>query len=319
MIISKCPLRISIAGGSTDLAAFINTHGRGAVVSFSINLYTYITLFRDRFGQNSIDKKYNIVWSQKESVVDPKGIKNDIARIAINSMTKDPLQCWFTADVSSSGSGLASSSSYMVALVSAINQLDNIGLSKNEIIEKSWNLEKEMNPLTGFQDPWGVASGGLNVHELKKGKKVKTTSLDSAVFNNFKMYLLPTTFSRSSTLVLNKVKDAVDKRLLDHVDLMKDALANHDGDMFIDVIKEGWGIKRKSSSIILGNSELIALDTKIEKTDYILAHRLVGAGNGGYFLLFTDNHIKESDIGLDFSRTVIPIDIDYNGIRSLPY
>tara|TARA_Y100001973_G_C5155520_1_gene310515 strand:- start:201 stop:1160 length:960 start_codon:yes stop_codon:yes gene_type:complete len=319
LIISKCPLRISIAGGSTDLSSFIDVHGRGAVVSFSVNLYTYITLFRDRFGQNVIDKRYNIVWSQKESVIDSDKINNDIARVAISTMTKDPLQCWFTADVSSSGSGLASSSSYMVALVSAINELDNLGLTKNEIIERSWSLEKRINPLTGFQDPWGVATGGLNFHELKKGKKVETTNLDSRLFNTFKMYLLPSGFKRSSTIVLNKIKDSIDKRLLSHADSMKHAIDDNDRGLFFDIIKEGWSIKKNISSTILGNQYLATLDNKIESTSYVLAHRLVGAGNGGYFLLFTENNTSQSKIELDFSTTVIPINIDYNGIKSLIY
>ena len=319
MIIAKCPLRVSVAGGSTDLQAFINSHGRGAVVSFSINLYTYITLFRDRFGQNSVDKKYNVVWSQKESVENPSEIKNDIARIVIQSMSKKPLQCWFTADVSSSGSGLASSSSYMVALVSAINSLENHGLTKKQIIEKSWELEKMMNPLTGFQDPWGVAAGGLNFHELKKGSTVISTILDPSLLHEFNMYLLPTNFSRLSTHVLEEVQKKVDKKLLDHADEMRSAIINCDKEAFIEIIKEGWTIKKKSTSLILGNEELVELDTKLESTKYVKAHRLIGAGNGGYFLLFTDKDTSLSSIELEFSRTVIPIDIDYNGISLLSY
>ncbi|HIF39362.1 MAG TPA: hypothetical protein EYQ69_09335, partial [Gemmatimonadetes bacterium] len=148
MIVSRCPVRISIAGGSTDLDSFIRVHQRGAVISFSANLYTYITVFRDRFGQNTVGKKYNIVWSRTENVAHAHKIKNDVARVAIQDMSKGPLHCWFTADVSSTGSGLASSSSHMVATVDALNRLEGLNLTKPQIIERSWKLEKRFNPLT---------------------------------------------------------------------------------------------------------------------------------------------------------------------------
>ena len=44
MIVSKCPLRVSLAGGSTDLIEYVELFGRGSVISFPINLYTYIGL-----------------------------------------------------------------------------------------------------------------------------------------------------------------------------------------------------------------------------------------------------------------------------------
>ena len=43
MIISRTPLRISFAGGGSDLAAFYR-HEPGAVVSTTINKYIYINL-----------------------------------------------------------------------------------------------------------------------------------------------------------------------------------------------------------------------------------------------------------------------------------
>ena len=235
MIVSRCPVRISVAGGSTDLDHFIQTHGRGAVISFSANLYTYITVFRDRFGQNSVNGNYNIVWSRTENLKEPHRIKNDVARVAIESMATGPLHCWFTADVSSSGSGLASSSSHMLSLVSALNNLEGHNLTKVQIIRKAWQLEKRFNPLTGFQDPWGCATGGVNLHEKKFGSQVVSQPLDSGIFSNFSMYLLPTNFNRSSTKVLEKVQKTVDKRLLSLVDDMHWAITTNDLGMFFNV------------------------------------------------------------------------------------
>jgi D-glycero-alpha-D-manno-heptose-7-phosphate kinase len=74
MIISKCPLRISLAGGSTDLQKFVDEYGRGAVINSPINLYTYIFLGK------STNNCYKITYSRIEEIQDPNKIKNDIAR-----------------------------------------------------------------------------------------------------------------------------------------------------------------------------------------------------------------------------------------------
>ena len=70
MIISKCPLRISLIGGSTDLQGFIDKFGKGSVISFPSNLYTYITI-----NKNITDSNYKINYSTSEKTLNPKTIK----------------------------------------------------------------------------------------------------------------------------------------------------------------------------------------------------------------------------------------------------
>ena len=314
MIVSRCPVRISLAGGSTDLDSFIQKQGRGAVISFSANLYTYISVFRDTFGQNFLDKQYNIVYTKKESATNIDNIQNELVRVVLNKFSCKPLSCWFTADVSSAGSGLASSSSYILAFLHAINRLENLGLSKQEIIYTAWELEKEFNPLTGFQDPFGCATGGLNFHEKNKGESVITESMDASLFNEISMFLLPTFINRSSTEILEKVKDNIDPRMLYMVDDMFSAITNRDIGSFIDLIEEGWQLKKSATPMILGNKKLQELDGFINSNTDILAHRLIGAGNGGYFLLITRPGISQFKIENYFSKMILPVSIDYNGL-----
>tara|TARA_B100000029_G_scaffold515246_2_gene621328 strand:- start:194 stop:1153 length:960 start_codon:yes stop_codon:yes gene_type:complete len=314
MIVSKCPVRISFAGGSTDLDSFIQKHGRGAVISFSANLYTYISVFRDTFGQNFLDEKYNIVYSKKESTKNIEDIQNELVRVVLKKFSCKPLSCWFTADVSSAGSGLASSSSYILSFIHAINRLEGLGFSKDQIIKIAWELEKEFNPLTGFQDPFGCAVGGLNLHEKEKDGDVISESLDTALFDEISMFLLPTFINRSSTEVLEKVKDNVDPRMLYMVDDMFSAISNRDLGSFLDLIHEGWRLKKSASPMILGNKKLKDLDGLIESNADILAHRLIGAGNGGYFLLITKSGISKTEIESYFSKMILPVSIDYNGL-----
>ena len=72
MIISKCPLRVSLVGGSTDLQSFIDVYGRGSVINFPTNLSTYI------FFSESKNDKYRISYSRIETLKNPHKIKNDI-------------------------------------------------------------------------------------------------------------------------------------------------------------------------------------------------------------------------------------------------
>ena len=117
MIITKCPLRVSLVGGSTDLQDFIDHYGKGSVISFPVNLYTYITVSSDIYGPNKRFGQYIINYTKREEERCVKNIKNDIAREVIKYFNCKQIICTFYSDILSSGSGLASSSSYTLSMV----------------------------------------------------------------------------------------------------------------------------------------------------------------------------------------------------------
>ena len=84
MIISSCPLRISLFGGSTDNPYFVEKYGRGSVISFTSNLKTYITLHEDKLGYNVQGKKYIINYSKREETEFIGDIQNELVRIVLN-------------------------------------------------------------------------------------------------------------------------------------------------------------------------------------------------------------------------------------------
>ena len=152
MIISKCPLRISLVGGSTDLQGFIDKFGMGSAISFPPNLYTYINI-----NNNISTEKWIINYSKSERVNNPNKIKNDIAREVIKYFNLPPISMTFNSDIPSSGSGLASSSSYLIACIAAACKFKGIDYSQTEIAKLAIKLERSFNPLTGYQDPYGCA------------------------------------------------------------------------------------------------------------------------------------------------------------------
>ena len=58
MLIASCPLRISLFGGSTDNPYFVKEYGYGAVISFTCDLKTYVTISQDKIGFNKEQHKY---------------------------------------------------------------------------------------------------------------------------------------------------------------------------------------------------------------------------------------------------------------------
>ena len=145
MIVSRCPVRISLAGGSTDLDSFLQEYGKGSVITFTANLHTYIALRADKFGLNGQDNKFVLNYMDREVVDKVSDIKNDVAKVCFEYFKSSPVTCWFNSDVYSSGSGLAASSAYLNAFISAMSTLQNRKISQLGICKLSHELENRPN------------------------------------------------------------------------------------------------------------------------------------------------------------------------------
>ena len=150
-IISKAPLRISFAGGGTDLEPFCTTHG-GCVLSATINQYAYVkiesnpSLSNDTWIFCSPDlNEENIVtgaigdWNTDKSTLLINAYKHmhrkyqfELLPVKITGYCEAP-----------PGSGLGSSSAYTVATVSAINRYYALGLSKYDIADVSHYVKEK--------------------------------------------------------------------------------------------------------------------------------------------------------------------------------
>ncbi|RKZ40828.1 MAG: hypothetical protein DRQ49_07170 [Gammaproteobacteria bacterium] len=285
MIITKCPLRVSLVGGSTDLQAFIDKYGRGSVISFPSTLYTYITIH-----DNHTDK-YIINYSKKEEVDDATEIKNDVAREGLIYFDVGPVTVTFNTDILSEGSGLASSSSYTIAIVKALSMYKGINLSDFEICRLALELERNFNPLTGYQDGYGSGIGGFKRIDFHKDRRPLFRYLDVAFLEKYDMYLVNTGIKRSSTPVLQSVNVEKSATLLPLVDEMETAIEANDYDAFERIFNEGWKQKKATSNMITANPKIKQMDELFAKNPKIHAVKLSGAGGGGYFLLLCDKHV----------------------------
>ena len=156
MIITRAPVRISLGGGGTDLPFFSEKYG-GDLTSVAIDKYIYIIIHGRRFYNNFL-----IRYSQTENVrkVD------EIAHTRINAALKyldinTPLEITTVADVPA-GTGLGSSSSFLVALLKGLHLYKGESISNFKLAEEATEIEmKILDEPIGKQDQYLATFGGL--------------------------------------------------------------------------------------------------------------------------------------------------------------
>ena len=310
MNITRCPFRIGLAGGSTDLESFIQSHGYGSVINFPINLYTYTITHKDVLGRNAVGN-YVVNYSKREECQISE-MQNDVVREVLSHFEKEPCMVTLMSDVSSSGSGLAASSSYMVSLVKTISQSLGEELSNYECCKLALKLERKFNPLTGYQDPYGCGLGGLKRLHFTDGEPPEVQELDSSVLRYFDISLVHTGMIRSSTDILKTVTPS--QNLLNLVDEMEQAIVTKNDVEFCRLVNEGWEEKQKTSRMIC-NGDISTIDYMLSRTKGVVAKRLCGAGGGGFFLVFSElgayKYVKEK------FPSSHKVEIDEEGVKSL--
>lgn len=289
MITIRCPVRISLIGGSSDLDSYIAKHGKGSVISFTPKIYTYVSIYKDQLGVNSLNQKYIINYSQREEVNKIQDIKNDLVKLFFEKENIHPCSVHMTSDVFSHGSGLAVSSSYSCSLMKAITELKEQNLSDIECAAKANFLEKLINPLLGQQDIFGCVIGGFKKIEFTANGLPKYTFLPTSFFDFYTPYLVHTGITRNSTKVLKDVTTPDEDIFNPLVEESEKMIMDGKYDKLMKLIKDGWIQKKKTSKNVLEDQYLKDLDSYLENYPGCVAHKLCGAGNGGFFLCFFEN------------------------------
>lgn len=308
MIVSSCPLRISLVGGSTDHPHFIEKYGSGAVISFPSNLRTYTTIHQDVFGTNSIDQNYNINYSKRETVKHISDIQNEMVRHCFEYLNVDRINCTLVSDIYSAGSGLAASSAYLQALIKAVYIWRKKNITEFEVCKIAEQIERKFNPLVGQQDFYG-SIGGFKKIEFYRNADPMIRYLSTKIFDAMDIYLLYTGILRNSTTVLESLDISKSLPLLEDVVDLEAAINSCDIDKFNYVMMRSWENKKRTSKLICENEILVDLDNKLSYDNRVLSHKLCGAGNGGYFLIFS-----KKDHKLDYDRCS-QINISETGLK----
>jgi len=292
MIITKTPLRISFAGGGTDLADFYERETYGAVVSTTIDKYVYIAL------HPYFDGKFLIKYAKSEVVDHPSQIEHPLIREALLlTDTRIPVEITSFADIPAKGSGLGSSSAFCVGLLHALNAFDGKHVSPVRYAEQACDIEiGRLREPIGKQDQYAAAVGGLNYMRFNADGTVfvERIHIPAAMLRELEGYLLMfytgTTREAKSILADQRARtascEATRETLLElrrFADELKEALQRRDLSTFGQILHEAWELKRSLAGGI--SNERIDRYYRQAREAGAVGGKLLGAGGGGFLLL----------------------------------
>ena len=124
------------------------------------------------------------------------------------------------------------------------------------------------------------------------------------------MHLVFSGIVRNSNEILRSVTANIETslQLLDTLEKAYYELINNNYDKFINLISQSWDQKKKTSKLILANKIIKDLDKYLSENKSIVAHKLCGAGNGGFFLIFSE---KDK---LQINLRSVKINVEPNGV-----
>lgn len=292
MIISRTPLRISFAGGGSDLPAFYRQEP-GAVLSTAINKYIYITV------NKKFDDKIRASYSITEIVDHVDELKHELIREALK-LVYPPCGIEITSisDIPSQGTGLGSSSTYTVGLLNSLYAHVGQHVGAERLAKEACLIEIERcgKPI-GKQDQYIAAYGGLQFIQFNPDESVFVDpvicSPETKQRLQSNLLLLYTGLTRSADTILREQslntqndvqKVQVLRRMTRLAAQMRDALVTNDLDGFGEMLHEGWMEKRKLASGI--STSDIDEWYDIARKNGALGGKVLGAGGGGFLLLY---------------------------------
>ncbi|MCZ7592549.1 MAG: galactokinase [Kiritimatiellae bacterium] len=308
MIVTRTPFRITLGGGGTDLPSFYREHG-GYVFTMAINKYMYICLNRRPLAAPKIVIRYSNV----ETVDSIEEIKHPLAREALKLHdVRDHIELTSIADMPAKA-GLGSSGAYTVGLLTAIRAYKRMPGAPQEVAEEACRIEIDiLKDPVGKQDQYIAALGGFQELDIAKDGRVTATAapVDFVMVNELvsKARMYYTGIQRSARAVLKAQSDAAAKearpdhqRVVDSLLKIKGlgreirtAFADRDLDRFAVLMDQHWMHKRAMSPGI-SLSVLDQLYDQTKKDFGVLGGKIIGAGGGGFVMLYSTKRGRELD------------------------
>lgn len=291
MIISRTPLRVSFAGGGSDLSAYY-LNEPGAVTSTAIDKYVYITV------NAKFDDRLRVSYSKTEIVDSPDDLAHEIVREALKLVgISGGVEITSIADIPSRGTGLGSSSSFTVGLLNALYAFTGKNVSAGRLAREACEIEIEkVGEPIGKQDQYIAAYGGLQHIQFNPDESVFVDPVicPYGVKESLQedLMLFYTGLTRKSSSILTEQRENTGKRmgvLAEMVDLSKKIKASLScGDLteFGELLDRGWVLKKKLASGI--SSEKIDKLYESAKRAGALGGKILGAGGGGFLLLYCE-------------------------------
>lgn len=324
MIITQTPFRMSFFGGGTDFSGFYNEHG-GAVISTTFDKYCYVTV---RHLPPFFDYKTHVTYSREEKINNLSEMQHPAIRNAMEWLDMHDIRLTYESDLPAR-SGLGTSSSFAVGMLSAFYALKGQYADKRKLADDAIYLERTLcKEAGGIQDQIAASFGGMNrINFSADGYTVHPVIInpERKKLLNEHLMLFFTGFSRfSSDIQKGTEKSMKDKtqQLLEMYKLVDDAEKiltdkNTSLDEFGKLLDYTWQLKRGISSGISTDS----IDEQYERAKKAgaLGGKLLGAGGGG-FLLFYVPKDKQADVKKALAgQMYVPFCFENDGTKVIHY
>lgn len=301
MIISQTPLRISLAGGGTDLASFYRQE-EGWVISSAIDKYVFV-IVKERF-----DDKIYINYSRKEIVDSVDQIEHDLVREAMRKTRVDHgVEITTLADIPSTGSGLGSSSSVTVGLLNALYAYQGELVTAERLAREACEIEIDIlgKPI-GKQDQYIAAYGGIRFFRFKPNEEVivEKVDLENSMRRRFgaNLLLFFTGKTRSADAILSEQRANTSSKMellrgiKQQAAQIRAAIEARQFDEVGKILAQSWQLKKGLASQI-SNGDIDNMYAQAINAG-ALGGKISGAGGGGFLLLYCprekQNQVREA-------------------------
>jgi D-glycero-alpha-D-manno-heptose-7-phosphate kinase len=320
----KAPFRISLGGGGTDLPSYYENYG-GYVISAAVNKYLYVNI-----NEPVTSDKIKLYYAKVEAVEDASKIEHDIIRESLKFFgINKPLEIASMADIEA-GTGMGSSSSFLVALLAGLNLMQRKVISPALLAEEACYIEiNKVGKKIGKQDQYISAFGGVQEMKIDKSGKVIIEPVllgrDFISELEYRMVLFYTGIKRPAALILDKQSDSLKKKNRGVLKIMheiknigfeiKKALLKEDIDRIGGLFLEHWLLKRDISPDMASEE----IESWLDKAYFngAIGGKLIGAGGGGFILFVCEEGRRKELIramellGLRF----VDFRFDFEGVK----
>ena len=316
MILARAPLRISLGGGGTDLPSYYTQYG-GFILSAAIDKYVYIYVNRP-----AADDLIRVKYSRYEQVMRVDEIQHDLVRPSLKLLNLNrSLEIVSMADVPD-GTGLGSSGSYLVALLTALYEFKREKVPTQALAEQACHIEMDLagHPV-GKHDQYLAAFGGITCLDIETDGKVRVSPLNISIAAleelRSAVLLFFTGISRSSRDILTDQQHDTERDDATVVDSLhrtkelgyqvKQAMERGDLERFGLLLDKHWQNKKRRSGKI--SDPAIDRWYGIARENGALGGKIMGAGGGGFFVLYCP----------EGNKTRLRQALAAEGLREMPY
>jgi len=296
MILTRTPFRLTLGGGGTDLPSFYREHG-GFILAAGIDKYMFVNV-----NTPIVDDKIRVRYTSSEEVDHVDEVQHTLAREAMRLFgLSNGIEIVSLADIPA-GTGLGSSSCYLVGLLSGLRTLLQKPTGPQDLAEEACHIELDIlgKPI-GKQDQYMAAFGGLTCLWIERDGVVKverlplSTDLVDALESNIMLFY--THGTRDATSILEKQNKATlqkEKQVLGNLTEIKDigieirgAILSGNLRRFGELLDAHWQCKKRLSKGI-SNSQIDEW-YELAKRNGAIGGKISGAGGGGFLMLYCED------------------------------